>query len=43
MRASRCGPIHDPRTATTASVLGNTTPGAWPVAELLLDQFGIES
>jgi CubicO group peptidase (beta-lactamase class C family) len=35
--------IHDPRTGTTASVLGNTALGAWPVAELLLDRFGIES
>ncbi|MGC3993966.1 MAG: serine hydrolase domain-containing protein [Propionicimonas sp.] len=32
--------IHDPATRTTATVLGNTTFGAWPVAELLLQQFG---
>ena len=29
--------IHDPATATTATVLGNTSEGAWPVASLLLD------
>lgn len=28
--------LHDPATGTTASVLGNTPEGAWPVAELLL-------
>jgi CubicO group peptidase (beta-lactamase class C family) len=31
--------IHDPRTQTTATVLGNTGEGAWPVAELLLRSF----
>lgn len=31
--------IHDPRTQTTATVLGNTAEGAWPVAELLLRAF----
>lgn len=29
--------LHDPSTATTASVLGNTSEGAWPVAALLLE------
>lgn len=29
--------LHDPATGTTASVLGNTSEGAWPVAQLLLD------
>jgi hypothetical protein len=26
---------HDPTTATTVSVLGNTSEGAWPVISLL--------
>lgn len=29
--------LHDPSTATTASVLGNSSEGAWPIAELLLE------
>jgi CubicO group peptidase (beta-lactamase class C family) len=29
--------LHDPSTQATASVLGNTSEGAWPIAELLLD------
>jgi len=29
--------IHDPATATTATVLGNSSEGVWPVAALLLD------
>jgi hypothetical protein len=28
--------IHDPATATTATVLGNSSEGAWPLARLLL-------
>ena len=31
--------IHDPATATTASVLGNSSEGACPLASLLLDLF----
>jgi CubicO group peptidase (beta-lactamase class C family) len=31
--------IHDPGSGTTATVLGNTSEGAWPVARLLLDAF----
>ena len=31
--------IHDPDTKTTATVLGNTSEGAWPIAELLLRAF----
>lgn len=30
--------LHDPSAGTTASVLGNTADGAWPVAELLSDR-----
>jgi CubicO group peptidase (beta-lactamase class C family) len=29
--------LHDPSTGMTASVLGNTSEGAWPIAGLLLD------
>jgi CubicO group peptidase (beta-lactamase class C family) len=29
--------LHDPAAATTASVLGNTPDGSWPIAELLLE------
>jgi len=29
--------VHDPVTDTTASVLGNSSEGAWPIAGLLLD------
>ncbi len=29
--------LHDPATATTATVLGNSSEGAWPLASLLLD------
>lgn len=31
--------IHDPASGTTATVLGNTWDGAWPVAELMLHSF----
>ncbi len=31
--------IHDPASQTTATVLANTSEGAWTVAELLLSQF----
>lgn len=31
--------IHDPVTKTTATVLGNTSEGCWPIAELLLRAF----
>jgi CubicO group peptidase (beta-lactamase class C family) len=31
--------VHDPASATTATVLGNTWDGAWPVAELMLRAF----
>ncbi len=29
--------LHDPSTGTTASVLGNSPEGAWPIAQLLLE------
>lgn len=32
--------IHDPVTHTTASVLGNSSEGAWPIAGVLVDAFG---
>jgi CubicO group peptidase (beta-lactamase class C family) len=32
--------VHDPATGTTATVLSNTTDGAWPIARLLRDRLG---
>jgi len=32
---------HDPETETTATVISNTTDGAWPIARLLHEHLGL--